>query len=399
MTTVVLGNRWGRERNAAAAQTSQPCVEETVDVVRKVSWLELFFDLVFVGAVAQVAAPLGAELTAAESARFALLFVVIWWAWLGQTVFSTRFGGLDPCERILTFAQICAAAAMAVNSQGALDSRDSAGFAAAYGVMRLLLSIQYARIRSRTAPELIRRYLIGCRLSATLWLASAFVPAPARFAVWGIAFLVDVITSIVAETHGTAVPPHSEHLPERFGLFTIILLGEAMSAIMRGMGHHETWPPAAALSVLAGLLVVFQVWWWYFHAIGVAAVRRVRSRRQMRRALAWSYAHLPLYLGLVLAGVGFEHMIVSAEPWPDPSLLITTAIAVGLVIAALAGLRGTVDSDRPRRLKPSRYAGLSAEPGTAASAAWNPIFECVPSQKGFFVDPPQRQSAIGRRST
>ena len=322
-------------------------IEESV---RRVSWLELFFDLVFVAAVAQVAAPLARDFSAAELARFSLLFVLIWWAWLGQTIFATRFGGHDPFERALTFAQICAAAAMAVNAQGALDSRDSAGFAAAYGAMRLLLGVQYARVKSEGALPLARRYLKGCALAAGLWLLSAIVPPPARFVLWVIACVVDAVTPFAAEAYGAHVPIHAEHLPERFGLFTIILLGEAMAAVMRGMQQHESWPPAAALSVLVGFLIVFQVWWWYFHAIGVADPRRVRSRREIRRVLVWSYAHVPLYVGLVVLGVGFEHVIVSAEPLPDPTLVAETAGAAALVAASLVLLRRLVARSGHRQL-------------------------------------------------
>lgn len=321
------------------------------DLVRRVSWLELFFDLVFVAAVAQVAAPLGREFSVTEVSRFSLLFVLIWWAWLGQTIYATRFGRDDRFERALTFLQICAAAAMAVNSQGALDSRDSAGFAAAYGLMRLVLAAQYARVRAPEAATLTRRYLAGCALSAALWLVSSVLPPPTRFILWTLAFLVDALTPVAAEMHGTRVPPHAEHLPERFGLFTIILLGEAMASVMRGMQQQETWPPAAALTVASGLAFVFQVWWWYFHAIGAAAPQRIRSRRQARRLLAWSYAHLPLYVGLVVLGVGFEHVIVSTRALPDPMLVAETASAAALVAVSLVLLGGLVARPGDRSLR------------------------------------------------
>jgi low temperature requirement protein LtrA len=293
-----------------------------------------------------------------------MLFVLIWWAWLGQTIFATRFGRDDRAERALTFLQICAAAAMAVNSQGALDSRDSAGFAAAYGLMRLLLAVQYARVRAPAAAMLIRRYLAACALSSALWLASSLVPPPVRFVLWAVAFVVDALTPVAAERHGTRIPPHAEHLPERFGLFTIILLGEAMASVMRGMQQHETWPPAAALAVVSGLALVFQVWWWYFHTIGAAAPRQVRSRRQAHRLLAWSYVHVPLYIGLVVLGVGFEHVIVSARTLPDPMFVAETAAAAVLVALSLGSLRWLVGRSGHRglgRLEPDFRMGPVAE--------------------------------------
>src|SRR5215475_2871280 len=114
---------------------------------RTVTWLELFFDLIFVAAVAQVAEPLRHDYSIVELVRFTPLLVLIWWAWIGHTFFSTRFDSDDVVQRGLTFLQIFAVAAMAANAKDALDSRSSAGFAAAYAVARLVLVVQYCRAR------------------------------------------------------------------------------------------------------------------------------------------------------------------------------------------------------------------------------------------------------------
>src|SRR5262245_41073698 len=88
---------------------------------RKVTWLELFFDLVFVAAVAQVAAPLRTEYSLVGLVRFAPLFLLIWWAWTGHAVFSTRFDTDDVVQRGLTLVQMFAVAVMAANARDALD--------------------------------------------------------------------------------------------------------------------------------------------------------------------------------------------------------------------------------------------------------------------------------------
>ena len=109
---------------------------------RKVTWLELFFDLVFAAAVAQVASPLRADYSLEGLGRFALLFIMIWWAWTGHAVFSTRFDTDDGVQRGLTLLQMFGVAVMAANARDALDSRSSAGFAAAYAVLRFVLVFQ-----------------------------------------------------------------------------------------------------------------------------------------------------------------------------------------------------------------------------------------------------------------
>jgi low temperature requirement protein LtrA len=107
-------------------------VRSTGEAGRKVTWLELFFDLIFVAAVAQVAEPLRDHYSVIGLVRFIPLFALIWWAWTGHTVFSTRFDTDDVIQRGLTLVQMFAVAAMAANAKDALDSCSSAGFAAAY---------------------------------------------------------------------------------------------------------------------------------------------------------------------------------------------------------------------------------------------------------------------------
>src|SRR5262249_24665675 len=111
---------------------TQVRIRSTGEAGRKVTWLELFFDLIFVAAVAQVAEPLRHQSSLPGLLRFAPLFVLIWWAWTGHTTFSTRFDTDDVVQRGLTLLQMFAVAVMAANARDALDSRSSAGFAAAY---------------------------------------------------------------------------------------------------------------------------------------------------------------------------------------------------------------------------------------------------------------------------
>src|SRR5207247_3782930 len=120
--------------------------------------------------------------------RFPPLFVLIWWAWTGHSVFSTRFDTDDVVQRALTLVQMFAVAAMAANAKDALDSRSSAGFAAAYAAVRFVLVAQYFRARRVPgARPLTMRYLGGHGTAAILWLASALVPSPARFWIWSLA--------------------------------------------------------------------------------------------------------------------------------------------------------------------------------------------------------------------
>jgi low temperature requirement protein LtrA len=319
---------------------------------RKVTWLELFFDLVFVAAVAQVGTHLRDDYSLAGLLRFALLFVLIWWAWLGHTTFSTRFDTDDVVQRALTALQLFLVAVMAVNSTAALGSRDSAGFAAAYSVMRLVLAGQFLRARRvPRARALATRYATSCGIAAAFWLTSAFAPAPARFWLWAVALTIDIGTPLLSTRHLVDVPHDAAHLPERYGLFSIILIGESMAAVMAGMGHQEYWSVRAATAAILGMTMVFGTWWVYFDGVEATAHRIVRSMPDAVRFHVWTYAHFPLYLGISVAGVGLEHVVETATeaPLPATESLILAGAGVTVVLAMTA-----IGLSRPPARRPGR---------------------------------------------
>jgi low temperature requirement protein LtrA len=342
--------------------------ENGMEPGRRVTWLELFFDLVFVAAVAQVGTHLRDDYSAVGLLRFSLLFVLIWWAWLGHTSFSTRFDTDDLVQRALTWLQMFLVAVMAINSTGALDSRDSAGFAAAYSIMRLVLVAQYLRARHvRRARALTTRYAASCGIAAGLWLASALVPSPLRFWLWALALAIDVVTPLVTTRHLVDVPHDAGHLPERYGLFTIILMGESMVAVMTGMEHQEYWSARAAASAMLGMGVIVVVWWCYYDVVDAAGEQMVRSRRDAVRFHVWSYGHLPLYLGIAVTGVGLEHVIAKAskEPLHTGEIVILAGAITAVMMATLllaATRRGQRQDQRARRATTLEHRAPHSQP-------------------------------------
>lgn len=311
---------------------------------RRVTWLELFFDLVFVAAVAQVGTHLRDDYSLHGLARFTLLFVLIWWAWLGHTTYSTRFDTDDLVQRGLTLLQMFLVAVMAINATSALDSRDSAGFAAAYAAMRLVLVVQFLRASyDRRARGLALRYATSCGIAAALWLTSALLPVPVRYIAWALALLIDVGTPLLTVRHIIRVPHDAVHLPERYGLFSIILLGEAMVAVMTGMSHQEFWSLGAASAAILGMLLIFSIWWSYFDIVKAVDERHVRSARDAWRFHVWTYTHVPLYLGIAVTGVGLEHVITSATKAPlraeEVGVLCAAIATVALALGVIAATR------------------------------------------------------------
>lgn len=314
---------------------------------RRVTWVELFFDLVFVAAVAQVGAPLTDDYSFDGLARYTFLLCVIWWAWSGHAMYATRFDADDGWQRGLTLLQMIAVIFMAANAEEGLDTVSSAGFAAAYAVMRFILVLQYIRAGTIVpARALTRASARGFGAAACVWLLSALVDGVSfRYGLWGVALVMEVVTAIRVSRHVEALPPHASHLPERFGLFTLILLGDSIIALMKGIQAQPEWSPAAAGAAFAGICFTFVVWWIYFQCAAAAADRHVRSARERRDYAIWTYVHVPLYLGLVLSAVGVEHIIRQGpafHPHAEEAMILAGAMcAVAASLGVLYAVRVT----------------------------------------------------------
>jgi low temperature requirement protein LtrA len=309
---------------------------------RRATWLELFFDLVFAAAIAEVSGVLSLNYSPAGLAHFGFLFLMIWSAWVGHTLFSSRFDTDDWIQRLLTLGQMFLVAVMAVNAEGPFGGRTSAGFAAAYGGMRLVLAAQYLRARARQAPRDLAgsfAQLVGG--GATLWLAGALLPPPAGILVWGMALTLDLATPWLLHDRTGRRPHHPAHLPERFGLFTLILLGESLAAMMAGMKQHESWSVPAAFAALSGIVIAFGIWWSYFHVIRGADPRAVRSVRDAALEQRWLWSHLPLCFAIALTGIGVEYVISHGFHGVSGSAAEVLASGGALLVGAMALLQSS----------------------------------------------------------
>jgi low temperature requirement protein LtrA len=324
--------------------------------------MELFFDLIFVAAVAQIGEPLRADYSLAGLFRYAFQFLLIWWAWSGHTTYTTRFDHDDLLNRLLILMQCFIAAVMAANAKDALDSRSSAGFGAAYAGMRIVLVAQYVRaMRVPETRKLTACYATGFGVAAVVWLVSALLDAPVRYWFWTAALFIDFITPWLAAKHAFRFPPDGSHYPERFGLFTIILLGEFIASVMHGIEREEEWSLPAASAAFLSMAFAFVLRWWYFDLARSAEERRIRSSRQAAAFEIWQYAHLPMFLGIGVAGVGFEHMI---EPHGGGNWILCVAVAT--LTAAVAVIGATIAGSRWRLAGQLTLSGTMAALGMVA---------------------------------
>jgi low temperature requirement protein LtrA len=304
--------------------------------IRHATWLELFYDLVFVVAISQVAHHLSKHLSLTGYLEFVAMFLPLWWAWTGTTMYANRFDVDDIGNRLLTAVQMLGIAAMAVNIHDGFG-KGAIGFTLSYVLIRVILVCQYLRVAQYlpAARELCRWYAIGFSIAIAIYLLSMVVPPPLQIGFWVVGLLVDFATPVSAVRLQARLLPHFEHLPERFGLFVIIVLGEAIIAVVNGVSEQE-WDLLSVLTAVFGFAIAFSLWWVYFENVGGAALRATVTAGQIRNMHVWLFGHLPLIIGLAGTGVAVEHFILA-----DPTLPIITGdrwLLCGSVALCLLGL-------------------------------------------------------------
>ena len=271
---------------------------------RKASWLELFYDLVYIATVIQLGEFLHHHLTWVGALQFAFLFLIVWWSWSGTTYYTNRFATDDALHRLLIFLQLFGVAYLAVNISTAFGE-GGAAFALSYVGIRVVLVLMYVRAYRHAAETrpLIRNYVTGFSLGIAFWLISVFVPAPWHYLFWGLGIASEVIVHFVAGTQEleARVPFNLPHLSERYALFIIIVLGDSFIKAIGRVSDEGITTATNVFGPLAVLMVV-SVWWVYFDDVAEAALRGSNV------ITAWVYNHLFLSASIVAFGVAVEEM-------------------------------------------------------------------------------------------
>lgn len=333
-------------------------ISEGGEEERHATWMELFYDLLFAAVVAQLSLQLSHDLSPFGILRFVLLFIPVWWAWIGQAFYATRFDTDDLGHRLFIIAQMFAVAAMAVTIHEGF-SQGSAGFALSYAAVRFILVGEYigADVFVPAAHKFIRRFEIGFGIAATIWLISAFVAPPYRFVLWGLGMLIDFATPLTAGKLHAKLAPHAVHLPERFASFTLIVLGESITGVVIGLTHQQ-WTLTSAAAAMLGLSLAFSLWWVYFDNIDAAPIRAARTGGHIWIYQTWLYAHLPLVIGLTATAIGVEFVIISPQNLvlpPEQRWLICGGVALVLLSLGIIHLTSILSRTQPRNYSHAVY--------------------------------------------
>jgi low temperature requirement protein LtrA len=346
---------------------------------RQVSVLELFYDLVYVAVIGQAAHHLATHVTIRGLAEFAVVFALIWIAWINGSLYLELHGREDGRTRSIVFVQMGILVLLAVFTAEAADG-GGRGFALVYATYQVLQTGLWYSVwlqDRRDRPEYLAAtggYVVGIGLSAAVIGASALLPATPRLIVWAglaVAWIVGIVLAARSSRAGLGLTP-TDSLVERFGLFTIIVLGEVVLGVVAGLSAAERDAKTTVTGMLA-LWLGFGFWWIYFDLVG----RRL-PRADGGALSNWVMSHLPITLAITAAGAGMVSLIGHAHDPRTPagtSWLLAGAVATGLLALVLTE-QALVDAERlsvvfhPLRLALAGGAVAALVAGWLRPAPW-----------------------------
>ena len=338
------------------------------EVERHATWTELFFDLVFVVCVAQLATGLHDRPSLAGAASFAGLFVPVWWTWTTYAYVADLFDADDAAFRAVLLGAMFLVAAQAATIPAAFDGR-TAGFAVAYAVLRvdLLLVYAWAWRSDRALRSLTGTHFVGFTVGLVVWLGALAVSGPARYTLWALSIAIDLATGLVAYLPREDIPRHSSHMPERFGLFVLIVLGESVIAVSVGTANAH-WAFESVATAALGFVLAAALWWMYFARFDEEVFNWALAGgdEERRRSFVFGYVHLPMMAALAAVGVGVKLAIeqaIARGEHPHTAAVLGVALAGYLISVTL------IQRAAPRGLERSAVAGRCALAAGAALLA------------------------------
>ncbi|MFG6477155.1 low temperature requirement protein A [Microbacterium sp. P06] len=314
---------------------------------RVASPLELLFDLVFVVAISQASSNLHHLISEDHVGQgvlaYLMVFFSVWWAWMNFTWFASAFDTDDWLYRVTTIVQMAGVLVLAAGVHAAMVDSDYTLVTIGYVIMRLAMVAQWLRLAASdpaSRPTALR-FAGGIALVQVLWVARLALTDQTLLLVTFFALMVfEVAVPVFAEARGRT-PWHPHHIAERFGLFTLLLLGESLlassNALIDALAEGEHVADLVGLAA-SGLIITAAIWWIYY-------AREQHDRlSKARRGFAFGYPHYAIFaaVGAVSAGVEVEIDEITGHTEVSDAvagLALTVPLAVFLVVVWAVLLR------------------------------------------------------------
>ncbi|MEM9290472.1 MAG: low temperature requirement protein A [Acidobacteriota bacterium] len=298
------------------------------DSHRHATWLELFFDLVFVAAISVVTHSLGhlhhGHIEAKQLVAFGVAFVPIWWIWASHTLYANRFDSDSKSQRVGTLFIMFLMAAMA-SSLGDNVVSSYGRLILFYVIIRVLIAGTYWLSASRVTTELGR----FARAMSHAGFAGAAISGVAllfdgslRSTIFLAGILFEMIAAVVISRRASVTSVHRSHLVERVGLLSIILLGESVISLVGGL-KDVTWDPLNITAATAGFLMVGAIWWIYFDSFDI-----LERTKRLEHGFVLLYSNVLFCMGLAMLANLILHAILDEIAMADFRILAIAGLTL-----------------------------------------------------------------------
>ncbi len=289
-----------------------------IEEERSVSFLELFYDLSYVVIIAELIHTLGKEVNLETIAGFMFLFSITWWAWVNGSFYHEMHGNNDIRTRVFTFAQMFALAGMAVFIPTALGDGHT-GFALSYALFAGIMTFLWWRTgyHDHDHRPMSYPYTLGFAFITGTFLLSVIIANPWTYYMWVVVVAFSILMPLIlSRTQRNVEELHKENsqkirasLVERFGLFTIIALGEVIVSVILGVSHYGSVSAELILEATLGVFIAIAMWWVYFDFVSHRLPIQVQNKR-----FAWLYLHLPVTMAIAFVGASLLNILEHYQP-------------------------------------------------------------------------------------
>lgn len=292
---------------------------------RHATWLELFFDLVFVAVIGVVTHDLAhthdGHIGAEQLIRFPLVFIPVWWIWMTHTLYANRFDKDNREHRLFSLAIMAIMVVWSTFAESSLGG-NFLYFAVLYSVVRLMLALLYWTAHKEAKAELVftKELSVAISLGAVISLLSIFFEGVAKFVVFYFGIIIDVVLQIRLRDTLHKKPIDRTHFVERIGLLAIIILGESVIAMVASLSH-EHWNALDVISAGTGFMLIGMIWWIYFDSFPV-----LERAKRLTTGNVLIYTHLLLCMGLLILANMIRHTILGDLDQATFGLLAITGL-------------------------------------------------------------------------
>ncbi|CBW25952.1 putative integral membrane protein [Halobacteriovorax marinus SJ] len=308
-----------------------------IGVEKKVGWLELFYDLMYVASFIQLGNIFSRDISLYGFIKISLIFITFWVSWSGFSLFSNRYTIDDFLHRVLVFLHMFTVASLTVLAPRVFNG-DYSYFTIIFGISQLLVALLYLRasIQTEFGSKYTKFWFGAFSLSGFTWLSAPFFPNNLTPLVWAVGVAIILITPILNKARNlfNEFPFDYEHLSERYSLLTIIVIGESFVKVLTELVERDSGMNLV-IQACFSLLIACSIWWIYFDDVAES-----KLKKSLLAFPVWLVSHLPLQMGIVLMGVGIKKVVSSNMAH---SLQLNDAYLLSFSIALILAFVGLID--------------------------------------------------------